>query len=50
MKFEAAYFRSLYFRDPPREKAEAIYTKYHSGGVPSAEDDTAPSRITSSES
>ena len=35
MKFEAAYFRSLYFSDPPREKAEAIYTKYHSGGVPS---------------
>ncbi len=28
MKFEAAYFRSLYFRDPPREKAEAIYAKY----------------------
>jgi len=24
MKFEAAYFRTLYFRDPPREKAEAI--------------------------
>jgi hypothetical protein len=35
MKFEAAYFRSLYFSDPPREKAEAIYAKYHSGGVPS---------------
>jgi uncharacterized protein len=38
MKFEAAYFRSLYFSDPPREKAEAIYAKYHSGGVPSAEE------------
>jgi hypothetical protein len=38
MKFEAAYFRSLYFRDPPREKAEAIYAKYHGGGVPSEED------------
>jgi uncharacterized protein len=38
MKFEAAYFRSLYFRDPPREKAEAIYTKYHGGGVPSEEE------------
>jgi hypothetical protein len=38
MKFEAAYFRSLYFRDPPREKAEAIYAKYHSGGVPSKDD------------
>jgi hypothetical protein len=38
MKFEAAYFRSLYFRDPPREKAEAIYAKYHGGGVPSEEE------------
>jgi len=38
MKFEAAYFRSLYFRDPPLEKAEAIYSKYHAGGVPSEED------------
>jgi hypothetical protein len=38
MKFEAAYFRSLYFSDPPREKAAAIYTKYHAGGVPSNED------------
>ena len=35
MKFEVAYFRSLYFGDPPREKAEAIYSKYHAGGVPS---------------
>ena len=38
MKFEAAYFRSLYFRDPPRELAEAIYGKYHSGGVPPEEE------------
>jgi hypothetical protein len=38
MKFEAAYFRSLYFSDPPREKAEAIYAKYHAGGVASNED------------
>lgn len=38
MKFEAAYFRTLFFRDPPREKAEAIYAKYRSGGVPSEED------------
>lgn len=38
MKFEAAYFRSLHFSDPPRERAEAIYAKYHSGGVPSAEE------------
>ena len=38
MKFEAAYFRSLYFRDPPRDKAEAIYAKYHAAGVPSDEE------------
>jgi uncharacterized protein len=38
MKFESAYFRTLYFRDPPREKAEAIYAEYHGGGVPSEED------------
>jgi len=38
MKFEAAYFRSLYFGDPPREKPAAIYAKYHAGGVPSSED------------
>ena len=38
IKFEAAYFRTLYFRDPPREKAEATYAKYRAGGVPSEED------------
>jgi hypothetical protein len=38
MKFEVAYFRSLYFTDPPRATAEAIYTKYHSGGVPSEDE------------
>jgi len=38
MKFEAAYFRTLYFRDPPRERAEAIYAKYRSGGIPAEED------------
>lgn len=38
MKFEAAYFRTLFFRDPPREKAEAIFAKYHSGGAPSDEE------------
>src|SRR5712672_518197 len=38
MKFEAAYFRSLYFSDPPREKAEAIYSQFHAGGVPSEDD------------
>lgn len=38
MKFEVSYFRSLYFSDPPREKAETIYTKYRSGGVPSEDE------------
>jgi len=38
MKFEAAYFRSLYFGDPPRDQADAIYAKYRSAGVPSEED------------
>jgi uncharacterized protein len=38
MKFEAAYFRSLYFSDPPREQAAAIYAKYRAGGVPSNDD------------
>ena len=38
MKFEVAYFRSLYFSDPPREKVEAIYSKYHSSGVPSEDE------------
>jgi len=38
MKFEAAYFRSLHFSDPPREKAEAIYSSYRGGGVPTAEE------------
>ncbi len=38
MKFEAAYFRTLFFRDPPREKAQAIYAQFHAGGVPSEDD------------
>jgi uncharacterized protein len=38
IKFEAAYFRSLHFTDPPAEKAEAIYNKYRAGGVPAAEE------------
>jgi len=38
MKFEAAYFRSLYFQDPPREKAAAIYSRYRTGGVPAEEE------------
>ncbi|GAC1623957.1 MAG: hypothetical protein NVS9B13_18090 [Candidatus Acidiferrum sp.] len=38
MKFEAAYFRSLYFSDPPRAQAEAIYAKYRASGTPSADE------------
>jgi uncharacterized protein len=38
IKFEAAYFRTLHFTDPPREKAEAIYSKYRAGGVPAADE------------
>lgn len=33
-KFEVAYFRSLYFSDPPRQIAAQVYRKYHTGGVP----------------
>ena len=38
IKFEAAYFRTLYFTDPPRSQAEAIYGHYHGGGVPNADE------------
>ena len=38
IKFEAAYFRSLYFSDPSREVAEAVYNKYRAGGVPPREE------------
>jgi hypothetical protein len=38
VKYEAAYFRSLHFSDPPREKAEAIYSNYRSGAVPTQEE------------
>ena len=38
IKFEAAYFRTLYFGDPPRDEAEAIYNKFKAGGVPSADE------------
>ena len=37
-KFEAGYFRSLYFADPPRPAAAAVYQKYHSAGVPTPEE------------
>jgi uncharacterized protein len=39
IKFEAPYFRSLVnISDPSREQAQAIYTKYHAGGVPTADE------------
>jgi uncharacterized protein len=38
IKFEAAYFRTLYFSDPPRVQAEALYNKYRRGSVPTAEE------------
>ena len=38
IKFEAAYFRSLYFSDPSREAAEAVYNRYRAGGAPSRDD------------
>jgi len=38
IKFEAAYFRSLHFGDPSQDTAEAIYNKYHSGGVPARDE------------
>jgi len=34
IKFEAAYFRSLSFGEPPRAHAAAVYEKYRQGGVP----------------
>ncbi|MBV9608282.1 MAG: amidohydrolase family protein [Acidobacteria bacterium] len=37
-KFEAAYFRSLHFLDPPRERAAAIYAKYRAGGAPTSDE------------
>jgi hypothetical protein len=40
VKFEASYFRSLSFADPPREKASAVYDAYRAGGVPSFDDYT----------
>ncbi len=40
VKFEASYFRSLSFDDPPRNAASAVYDKYRAGGVPSFDDYT----------
>jgi hypothetical protein len=41
IKFEAAYFRSLYFADPPQSQAAAVYARYRNGGAPSAQEYTA---------
>jgi uncharacterized protein len=41
IKFEAAYFRSLYFADPPQSQAAAVYARYRNGGSPSAQEYTA---------
>jgi hypothetical protein len=39
IKFEAPYFRSLVnITDPPHEQADAIYTKYRAGGIPTADE------------
>ena len=38
IKFEAAYFRSLSFDDPPVEEASAVYGKYRGGGTPSPQE------------
>jgi hypothetical protein len=38
MKFEVAYFRTTKFGDPSREQAEAIYSRYISGGIPPEQD------------
>ena len=35
IKLEIGYFRALYFGDPPKQTAEAVYEKYRSGGIPS---------------
>jgi uncharacterized protein len=38
IKFEAAYFRSLTFGDPPLEEARSVYDRNRSGGTPSPEE------------
>jgi hypothetical protein len=40
VKFEASYFRSLAFGDPPRDVASALYDTYRAGGVPSMDEYT----------
>ena len=41
MKFEAAYFRSLEFGDPPREQAARTYERYRGGEPPPSAEYTA---------
>ncbi len=38
IKFEAPYFRSLQFKDVPREVAAAVYDKYRAGGIPAPDE------------
>jgi uncharacterized protein len=38
LKFEIAYFRTLHFNDPPEAEAAKVYSRYHAGGKPSAEE------------
>ena len=38
VKFEASYFRSLSFDDPPCDAAAAIYERYRAGSVPPFDD------------
>jgi len=40
VKFEASYFRTLAFDDPPRDVAAAVYDRYRGGGTPSFDDYT----------
>jgi uncharacterized protein len=38
MKFEVAYFRSTKFSDPTRERAEDVYQRFVTGGIPSEQE------------
>jgi uncharacterized protein len=40
IKFEAAYFRSLYFSDPAEADAAAVYEHYKNGGAPGRDEYT----------
>lgn len=41
IKFEAAYMRSLYFADPEKQQAQAVYERYAKGGTPASAEYTA---------